>query len=86
MVGELVLVVVVHHRLDGAERLGVYYSLAELPESPNTGLDCQSPTDWAAEVASDLDEFVTAETNERLPGPDGLVIVRWWSADSVSRP
>jgi hypothetical protein len=86
LVGDLMLVVVTHHGLRVTERLGVYYSFADLPAGPNTGLDCETPDDWATEVAFDLEEFVAYKTHERLPGPDGLVIVRWWSADSVFRP
>ena len=86
LVGDLMLVGVTHHGLRGTERLGVYYSFADLPAGPNTGLDCETPDDWATEVAFDLEEFVAYETNERIPGPDGLVIVRWWDDGSVSRP
>jgi hypothetical protein len=86
LVGDLMLVVVVHHRRRGTERLGVYYSFKALPEGPNTGWKCETPDDWATEVAFDLEEFAAYETNERLPGPDDLVIVRWWSGDSVFRP
>jgi hypothetical protein len=84
--GDLILVVVTHQGPRETERLGVCYSLADLSAGPNTGLDCASPNDWAIEVATDLEEFVAYETNERLPGPDGLVMVRWWPTDSLSRP
>jgi hypothetical protein len=86
LVDDMMLVAVVHHRPGGSERLGVYYSLADLSEGPNTGIPCSTREDWAVEVGMDLEEFVVYKTNERLPGPDGLVIVRWWSGGSIARP
>lgn len=84
LVGDLVLVVVCH-RDEGTERLGVYYSLAELPAGPKAGIECESPRQWAAEVGWDVEEFVSLKTNERFPGPDGLVVVRWWPGASMAR-
>ena len=85
LVGDLLLVVVLVQWSGEAERLGVYYSLASIPKGPNTGIESDTPRQWAAEVGWDVEEFVALETNERLPGPEGVTIVRWWPDDSIAR-
>src|SRR6478736_2723109 len=62
------------------ERYGVLYSLAALPMGPMTGEPCGTPEQWAAEIGLNLDELV--ETGgvaraEHIPGPDGVVLLRW---------
>jgi hypothetical protein len=80
--GDRILVIVGLPETPG--RFGVYYSLDCLPHGPNTGEVCDTPEDWAVEVAMDLDEFACGA--DRIPGPGGVMLLRWWSVDTLTRP
>jgi hypothetical protein len=70
----------VRPELGATDRFGVRYSLAELPDGPNTGISCDTPQRWADEIAWDLDEQVDTGLvvqASRAPGPDGLVLLQW---------
>ena len=78
---EMVVIV----RLPGKPGLfGVSYSLASLPYGPNTGEVCDTPEEWAVEIALDLDEFVCGA--EPIAATDGPTPLRWWQGDSITRP
>ncbi len=67
---------------------GVYYSLTSLPYGPMTGEVRDTPMQWAGEIGIDLDELVDGggwDGVERLPGPDGVVLLRWWNTESIER-
>ena len=66
----------------------VRYSLRRLPVGPCTGEVCDTPDQWAIEIAWDLEEVIATreiETGDRRVEPDGVVLVRWWKHDSWSR-
>lgn len=70
------------------QRFGVYYSLDSLPIGPMTGEVCDSAELWAAEIGWDLDELIRTgclERAERIPGPDDVVLLRWWAGESIER-
>lgn len=58
----------------------VRFSLARMPEGPQTGKVCESLDDWAQEVDWVLDEELNTlmvETAERIVADDGVVTLRW---------
>jgi hypothetical protein len=73
--------------IDG-ERFGVRYSLIDMSEGPQTGLPCDSPDQRAKDLWGDLDEEIctgAAVWAEKLEGPHGLVLLRWWPGPSDRR-
>lgn len=80
--------VVLHRLRDDDRPHAVRYSLQRLPVGPWTGEVCETPDQWAVEVAGDLTEVIATreiEQGERRVEPDGVVLVRWWANDSWSR-
>ena len=68
--------------------LGVYYSLTTLPVGPMTGEVRESPQVWAGEIGIDLAELCNTgglDRAERLPGPNGVTLLRWWTAGDIAR-
>lgn len=64
------------------ELFAVRFSLARMPEGPQTGEVCESLDDWAQEVDWVLDEELNTrmvETAERTVADDGVVFLRWRS-------
>ena len=72
---------VVRFRYEGhPELFAVRFSLARMPEGPQTGEACESLDDWAQEVDWVLDEELNTrmvETAERTVAGDGVVTLRW---------
>ncbi len=72
---------VIRFRYEGhAELFAVRFSLARMPEGPQTGEVCESLDDWAEEVGWVLDEELNTrmvETAERTVADDGVVTLRW---------
>lgn len=80
--------VVLHRLRDDDRPHAVRYSLDRLPVGPCTGEVCDTPEQWAIEIAWDLDEAIGTreiERGDRRVEPDGVVLVRWWNNDSWSR-
>jgi hypothetical protein len=64
----------------GDSRLGVRYSFAEAPLGPNTGEPCGTASEWADEIALDMDEQVltgAVTRAERSGGHDDFTVLRW---------
>lgn len=74
---------VVRFRYEGHPDLfAVRFSLARMPEGPQTGEVCESLDDWAQEVDWVLDEELNTcmvETADRTVADDGVVFLRWRS-------
>ena len=72
---------VVTFRYEGhPETFAVRFSLARMPEGPQTGKVCDSPDEWAEEVDWVLDEELNTrmvETAERTVADDGMVTLQW---------
>ncbi len=72
---------VVTFRYEGhPETFAVRFSLARMPEGPQTGEVCDSLEEWAEEVDWVLDEELNTrmvETAERTVADDGVVTLRW---------
>jgi hypothetical protein len=71
----------VRRALGTESRFGVHYTLADLPDGPNTGWECASPAEWAGQIVWDLDEqldsgYITLA--QRARGPDGLTLLQWY--------
>ena len=61
-------------------RFGVYYSIADQPYGVGTGMECRTPEEWAGEIDELMNEQVATgglHRAERVPGPDGLALLRW---------
>ena len=72
----------------GCEQFGVRYSLADMSEGPQTGLPCATPAAWARDLWGDIDEEVATGVvgrADRLEGPEGLTLLRWWAGLSDVR-
>ena len=72
--------VVCFRYLGHPELFAVRFSLARMPEGPQTGEVCESLDDWAQEVDWVLDEELNTrmvETAERSVEDDGVVTLRW---------
>jgi hypothetical protein len=70
----------VRAELGQADRFGVLYSLADLPNGPSTGMPWDTVDRWAGEIAWDIDEQVDTgliARAERTPRPPHLVLLRW---------
>jgi hypothetical protein len=79
------LVVVFRYR-GHPELFAVRFSLAHMPEGPQTGEVCESLDDWAQEVDRVLDEELNTgmvETAERTMADDGVVILRWRNTSGI---
>ena len=72
---------VIRFRYEGhPELFAVRFSLARMPEGPQTGEVCASLEDWAGEVGWVLDEELNTrmvDTAERTVANDGVVNLRW---------
>jgi hypothetical protein len=64
----------------------VRFSLALMPEGPQTGEMCESLDEWAQEVDWVLDEELNTclvETAERTGADDGVVFLRWRNPSGI---
>src|SRR3954453_20521985 len=70
----------VRAELGHADRFGVLYPLADLPNGPSTRTPWDTVERWAGEIAWDIDEQGDAgliARAERTPRPPHLVLLRW---------
>jgi hypothetical protein len=68
------------------ELFAVRFSLALMPEGPQTGEVCESLDDWAQEVDWVLDEELNTgmvETADRTVADDGVVTLRWRTPSGI---
>ena len=67
------------------EELAARFSLRSIPRGPQSGLEYDTPDGWTGDLLGELDEAVaTGATRwgDRLPGPHGLTLLRWWQGSS----
>lgn len=78
---------VVAFRYEGhSELFAVRFSLARMPEGPQTGEVCESLDDWAQEVDWVLDEELNTcmvETAERISADGGVIILQWRNPSGI---
>ena len=68
------------------ELFAVRFTLARMPEGPQTGEVCERLDDWAQEVDWVLDEELNtgmAETAERTVADDGVVLLHWRNPSGI---
>jgi hypothetical protein len=71
----------VRRALGTESRFAVHYTIADLPAGPNTGWECASSAEWAAQVVWDLDEQVDGgyiTLAQRTRTADGLTLLTWY--------